>query len=924
LSEPVSAQELARLWVEAGAGTPILPPGADRLALAWALKDLSYEAWNTEPARAVRAAEAVRALVTPQSPELDALAAWTEGVAHATRGQMAESMRCFDAAGAAFRAAAMPDAAAQTQVPKIMALSMLGRHDEAAGCAERTQRELLALGNLAAAGRVSLNLGSLHLRRDAYAQAAPHYREASVLFARIRDHEHSVSADIGLADTLTALGDMDEALRVYARAGMRARSHGLELPLALVDESVALVELTRGHYRQALSGFESARRRYEALGIPQYLAIAEMQLGDAYLELRLLPEALALLDAAVGQFAELALPDEQARALAQRGRAQAWLGEREAAAASFAAAAALFAEQGNAVGAANVALARAELALAQGDAAAALDFARQSMPGFTGAGQAGGSARAEVQAAQALLALGRIDEAQAAFDTLLDHARSQQLLSVQVRCLTGQGQVALALGRTGAAREAFDDAIELFEDQRRALPGDEMRAAFLTDHLRPFEERLRMALAEGQGREVLLQLDRFRARALDERLAEAADLEGKRQRLNWLYRRVQRLHEEASASDVLSDELRRTERELLEGVRRQRLAAPQPAAAEFDGAFDDGFKVEALQAQLGERDALVEYGVQDDELFACIVTRHAVLLRRHLAAWPVVVDAVRALRFQIDALRHGALPMRQHLPMLTQRARHRAQQLHALIWAPLAPDLASFEQLLVVPHGVLGAVPFAALDDGQGPLGLRHALAVAPSARVALRGLGRRPRPARRALVLGESSQLAHAATEAGFVARLFGDAPARVGAAATLAALQQGTAEADVVHLACHALFRSDNPRFSALQMHDGPLTVDLAEALDLGPATVVLSACETGLADSGDEMVGLVRAFLVAGAARVLASLWPVDDEVTAGFMAHFYGALRAGNSAALSLRRAQEAVRADHPHPHFWGAFALYGGF
>lgn len=920
MSEGKREHELARRWVEASAAVPDLPVDIDRRALAWALKDLCYEAWNTEPARAVRAAEALRSLVTPPDPELEALAAWTEGIADVTRGQMADAVRCFDDAAAAFRRAALPDAAAQTQVPKIMALSMLGRHDEAAACAEVTQRELVALGNLRAAGRVSQNLGSLHLRRDAYAQAAPHYREASVLFARIRDHEHSVAADIGLADTLTAMGDMDEALRVYARAEMRARSHGLELPLALVDESVALVELTRGHYRQALAGFESARRRYEALGMPQYLAIAEMQLGDAYLELHLLPEALALLDAAVGQFAELALPDEQARALAQRGRAQAWLGERDAAAGSFADAAALFADQDNAVGTANVALARAELSLAQGAADSTLAFARQAAAGFANAAQAGGSARAEALAAQALLALGRIDEAQQGFDGLLERARGQQLLSVQVRCLTGQGQVALALGRHEAAREAFDAAIELFEDQRRALPGDEIRAAFLTDHLRPFEERLRMALAEGQGGEVLLQLDRFRARALDERLAETTDPEGKRQRLNWLYRRVQRLHEEAAASDVLSDELRRTEQELLEGVRRQRLAAPLPAAS--DGGT--GFRIEALQALLGERDALIEYGVLDDELFACIVTRRSVQLRRHLAAWPVVVEAVRGLRFQIDALRHGAAPMRQHLPILAQRAQRRAQQLHALIWAPLAQDLAGCEQVLVVPHGVLGAVPFAALDDGQGPLGQRHAIAVAPSARVALRGLGRHPRPARRALVLGESSLLPHAASEASFVAGLFGGAPALVGDAATIAALQQGSAQADVVHLACHALFRSDNPRFSALQLHDGPLTVDLAEALDLGPAIVVLSACETGLADSGDEMVGLVRAFLVAGAARVLASLWPVDDEVTAGFMAHFYGALRAGDSAALALRRAQAAVRADHAHPHFWGAFALYGGF
>jgi CHAT domain-containing protein len=106
----------------------------------------------------------------------------------------------------------------------------------------------------------------------------------------------------------------------------------------------------------------------------------------------------------------------------------------------------------------------------------------------------------------------------------------------------------------------------------------------------------------------------------------------------------------------------------------------------------------------------------------------------------------------------------------------------------------------------------------------------------------------------------------------------------------------------------------------------VDLVEALGLGPATVVLSGCETGLADtgSGDEMVGLVRAFLVAGAARVLASLWPVDDAVTAGFMAHFYAALRAGDAPAAALRLAQRAVMHEHPHPLYWAAFTLYGGW
>jgi CHAT domain-containing protein len=118
----------------------------------------------------------------------------------------------------------------------------------------------------------------------------------------------------------------------------------------------------------------------------------------------------------------------------------------------------------------------------------------------------------------------------------------------------------------------------------------------------------------------------------------------------------------------------------------------------------------------------------------------------------------------------------------------------------------------------------------------------------------------------------------------------------------------------------------FSALYLHDGTLTVERAEELRLRRGIVVLSGCETGLAQEaiGDELVGLVRAFLIAGAARVVASLWPVDDAVTAQMMAAFYGALRAGAAPAAALRTAQRHVKASHPHPFYWAPFTLYGGW
>jgi tetratricopeptide (TPR) repeat protein len=935
---------LAQRIVEAGGALPAeaLRPGA--LAMAWALKDQCYAAWSSEPARAAMAADALQQLcsyeacrdATPaQCREISALAAWTAGVAQITRGEMAQATSSFDEAAQIFRSLHQNDHAAQTQVPKIAALSMQGMHAEAARCAEQTQRELLALGNLRAASRVSLNLGGLQLRRDAYPQAARHYRDAAVLFARVRDHEHSVIADIGLADALASMGEFEEALRIYARARMRSATHGFPVQQARVDESVALLELVRGRFREALAGFEAARSSYERLAMPQHLAVSERQLADAYLEVRMLPEALALFDQALDRFAALHMPDDQAWALAQRGRALALLAQPAAAADSFMRASTLFAAHGNGVGQADVTLARAELALANGDADRAELLARQAARGFHAQQQAEGSVRAEFACALALLNRGNLLQARELFDSTLGRARQLQLLPVQVRCLSGLGCVAQALHDPAAARDFFCAAIELFEDQRRALPGDDLRSAFLHDHLRPYEELLRMALeahargpTPGLATDVLNQLDRFRARSLDERLAQDRgpgrdDTRGLRERLDWLYRRVQRLEDEGEPSAAMADEVRRTERELLERARRSRIAAP---AADRDRRVDDHFTVAGLQALLGEDGALVEYGVLDDELFACVVTRAGVRLHRHVARWSGVLEALRGTRFQIDTLRHGAAPVQLHMDLLARRAQLRLQQLHALVWAPLVPALADARRVLVVPHAQLGWLPFAALHDGECFIGQHLALAVAPSARLAMRGLARPARQPVRVLALGESSRLPHAAPEARFVAGLFPQGDAFVGAQATLETFRAHAGQADVVHLACHAQFRSDNPMFSALHLHDSVLTVEEAESISLLRGIVVLSACETGLGELGvgDEMVGLVRAFIVAGAARVLASLWPVDDSVTAAFMSSFYGALHAGQSPALALRAAQVDVMRVHPHPFYWAAFTLHGGW
>jgi len=92
-----------------------------------------------------------------------------------------------------------------------------------------------------------------------------------------------------------------------------------------------------------------------------------------------------------------------------------------------------------------------------------------------------------------------------------------------------------------------------------------------------------------------------------------------------------------------------------------------------------------------------------------------------------------------------------------------------------------------------------------------------------------------------------------------------------------------------------------------------------------VVLSACETGLGSvaSGDELIGLTRAFMYAGAPQVVATLWRIGDESTAQLMDDFYEQLRT-QPAANALRIAQLRLRARYPDPFYWAGFSIFGHF
>jgi CHAT domain-containing protein len=350
---------------------------------------------------------------------------------------------------------------------------------------------------------------------------------------------------------------------------------------------------------------------------------------------------------------------------------------------------------------------------------------------------------------------------------------------------------------------------------------------------------------------------------------------------------------------------------------------------------------------------LVEYLVTDRRLLAWVVgpdgvTRSATVdvSRERLEALATTV------RTAVDeVVKNGTAQPTTKLPTKpTTKLNAPLGELDQLLIAPLARWLPTSPDspVVIVPHGPLALVPFAALRDESGRSLLeRHVLSFAPAASVFAYTRDKhvaRATPVslgavtgQRALVVADPTppegssldRLPYAREEGQRVAAQLGrGVRLLVGGDATEAAVKRESGAFQILHFATHGLVAPDHPLASSLVFaagsgEDGYLRVDEIFNLDLTADLVVLSGCSTGLGKlTGDGIVGLTRAFLYAGTPTVVVSQWNVSDRATSQLMVRFYAELGRGASKAQALRTAALAVRRQFPHPAYWAAFEVVG--
>jgi len=799
----------------------------------------------------------------------------------------------------------------------------IGDYPRAREYMERSLAIATELGDRATVAAVLDSLGRVYTELGEFQKALEFHHRALLIAEELGDRSRVVGC-------LSNIGRVHLNLADYGRAKAyieRYRKICIEIQNrhgeASAFTNLGLIHENRGEYAKALACQERALKLYEQMKVPSSVAYSFENIGNVHSALGAYELALTYQQRALEMRRKLGDRLATAQSLGNLAIAHGRLGAHEREVELYKQALEIRRELGDRVG---ICRAHSNMGGAYGmlkDHTRALQHRERALELATQLGVRRDVATALSGIASAHASLGDLDKAVEFRKRAIALANELGLLSVEVHNLwalsrlhrqRGDAAAAVKTARLGVQKVsvmvgglAEEQGATASDQWEGLLLGGVFAAYQLNDPKAAFfflESGRAGALLESLGSRDSLRDVAIPEELREEEQAARAAVLGARVRQERA-RKTRKRKEIRAARKALED----ARGKLLEVVARIQRAAKSAADVVYPKAAD----LEAVQAELAADEALVVYVSFEKNAGALVVTRGA--------ARPVRLFGNQKVD---DALAKLAL----HDPE-TDPASALAI-LHDFLVKPLQLEAAT-RRVLVAPHKNLAYLPFTLLMRGRD-------VTYVPSGSTYLALRAERTTQGKDVLALGDpdyasNSELASLPATRD-EAKSVGDV-VLLGKDATETALGDALkqrARWRAVHLACHGLLDTERPLLSSLALTpgggaDGFLTTAEVFRMRISADLVVLSACETGRGKvfKTEGIVGFTRAFMLAGAPRVIVSLWKVDDDATRALMTKFYELWRPGKmSTAGALKQAQEFVRGHKKwkHPYFWAAWQLWG--
>jgi CHAT domain-containing protein len=871
-------------------------------------------------------------------------------------GEYELAIALYDEAAAIYQAQGIPAEQAWSQLGKVTALSHIGRYEESLEIGHKISPVLEAHGYQHSLAKLALSLGNVYSRRGEDFESLAMYDRAAELYQELQKEWTTGWAMIqnNRAYALRNLGHFDASIDASKKAIGLFFQLDEKVEAARAEQYLARTYFMLGRFNEALELLDHVREVFATDGRKRDAMMVELTISDCLLELRRFPDVLEKCQQVRGLFAELGSRRVEALALINEAVAYAQLRRYEEALISLSEAREIFAELGSQVRAASTDLERSAVLLCQARYLESLEVAQECVAIFKEHSLPIEAAQALIVAARATLALQQYHQVSELLTEALRMGEEVNLPTVRYQCHSLQGALAAAQGDVKNAQMEYELAIHEVEQLRGRLML-EYRVSFLEGKENLYEEMVRLCIDQDQPLLGLEYAERAKSRALLDLLAYRLDLtihakdpkdEPLVEELALL--RAERNHEyrrwESDSEGVEKNETGWAPFQSHSQEAQQQVLVLEKKITDLwhrllirnaDYACEAALwtvRTESAQPYLDKDTVLVEYYIVLGKLVVFLVT----------------YDQVRAIRLNSDITQVQALMQRLRLNFNTvpkspprgvaalhANAQAILHQLYQLLIAPFGEQLVGYSKLIIVPHNALHYLPFHALHDGNSYLIERYEISYLPSSSSLRYYYESRP-VAKQNIIFGHSNgdRLPHAVEEADKIATLL-SGQVFLEEQASVAKLYQAIPDCHILHFATHGDFRLDNPLFSGLALADGWLTTIDIFNLHLKASLVTLSACQTGrnVLGGGDELLGLMRAFLSGGAASVVMTLWAVEDHSTAQLMETFYRHLVNGSGKGASLRYAQEQfIRGKHnlsdvqpevyAHPYFWAPFFLVG--
>ncbi len=882
-----------------------------------------------------------------------------EANARSLLGEHTASVELYNSSITLFRTVGRTLDAARAVIGQLDSLMALGNYMEALAQSIWALNEFRAAGDPLDLGGILVNRGNLFARLNRYPEALADFEEARALFA-LNDHQmYLAMVEANEANLLREMNDF----RLAEARFKQARSHFEQVDsvrsMAHVNHNLSYLYFCQGDYQQALLTANQARSVFAAQDSAIDVAYVDLDRSEIYLALNLWQEAYDLASATYPVFEGQQMPWESARLWLNQAVALAQLGNLPQANLALAEAHTRYALGNHSVWLAIVELYQATFDLRLSRFETAHSNAEQARTVFTTAGLQNRIAECDVLLGQIALGQKEITSAERHFRNGLAQVDQLDLPAVLFACQQGLGQVRALQGDAAASLAHYRLAIDSLEHVQATIGAEDYKIAFRSNKLGVYQSAALLCLDPASGgnlQEAFDTIEKAKSRSLLDTFARVpeqslttlqetgsietgsnktglssettllTELASLKRELNWYYNRLNFSKPEDAAQTPESYAQLNKAISLHEGRVKDllnRWRSPELVTAPNNPLWT--ISADELRASLPANTTLLEYFVTHDQVIVLGLSQSGLWSKRLPATRTDISERLAEFQFQLGRFVYGAEFRQTYAELLLQGTQAVLGHLYQLLVQPISAELTT-EHLVIIPHDLLHAVPFHALYDGQTYLIEGKIVSYAPSATIFHR-VQHLPETqnfaAPRIFAIDEAS-IPYARVEAEALTALFPTAEPYLGESATTDSFLHPHPQSSFLHVSSHALYRSDNPLFSALKMVDGWVTANEIRNLQVTASLVTLSACATGRTQSGggDELLGLSRGFFANGTRSLVASQWNVDDTATAELMTAFYQQLIAGQSVCVALRAAQLKIFHTWKHPYYWAPFFLSG--